>query len=56
MISDALTAIVACFQCREEIEGEPIRVKMDGRDYYLCCRSCEKLYSERYERINGAAR
>lgn len=51
VISDRLRTTLICFQCRKEIEGEPIKLKMDGRDHYLCCRSCEQLYSERYERI-----
>jgi len=41
---------------RSEIEGGPIKLKMDGRDHYLCCRSCKKLYTEKYARIRAAAK
>ena len=56
MISDRLSTTLTCFQCRKGIEGEPIKLKMDGRDHYLCCRSCEKLYAGRYEKIKAAAK
>jgi len=56
MISDRLSTTLTCFQCRKVIEGEPIKLKMDGRDHYLCCRSCEKLYAGRYEKIKAAAK
>lgn len=54
--SDRLSTALICFQCRKVIEGEPIKLKMDGRDHYVCCRSCEKLYVERYEKIRAAVR
>lgn len=55
VISDRLSTTLICFQCKKVIEGEPIKLKMDGRDHYLCCRSCEKLYTERYAKIKAAA-
>ena len=56
VVTDRLSTTLICFQCRKVIEGEPIKLKMDGRDHYLCCRSCEKLYTERYAKIKAAAR
>ena len=56
VIRDRLQRTLICFQCRKVIEGEPIKLKMDGRDHYLCCRSCEKLYTEKYAKIKAAAR
>ncbi len=55
VVSDGLSTTLICFQCRKVIEGEPIKLKMDGRDHYLCCRSCEKLYVERYEKIKAGS-
>ncbi|MCI4371090.1 MAG: AsnC family transcriptional regulator [Thermoplasmata archaeon] len=54
-LSTRLTAIIPCFECGREIEGEPVRWKKDGRTHYLCCTSCEKLYKERYAKIRAAA-
>jgi len=56
VITDRMSTTLICFQCRKVIEGEPIKLKMDGRDHYLCCRSCEKLYTERYAKIKAAAK
>jgi len=56
VITDRLSTTLICFQCRKVIEGEPIKLKMDGRDHYLCCPSCEKLYTEKYQKLKGAAR
>ncbi len=47
IITDRFQTTLICFQCRKVIEGEPIKLKMDRRDHYLCCRSCERLYAER---------
>jgi len=56
MITDRLSTSLICFQCRRPIEGEPIKLKMDGRNHYLCCASCEKLYVEKYEKLKTAAK
>lgn len=51
LITDGLSTSLICFQCKGPIHGEPIKVRMDGRDHYLCCHTCEKEYVERYQRI-----
>lgn len=56
ILSGALSTTVACFECGQSIEGEPIRLRLEGRLHYLCCPSCEHLYKERYSRIRAAAR
>jgi len=55
VIEPGLSATPICFECGRAIEGEPVKVKLDGRNHYLCCTSCEKLYVERYARIRAAA-
>ncbi|NIN66519.1 MAG: TRASH domain-containing protein, partial [Anaerolineae bacterium] len=55
VITDGLSTSLICFQCKGPIHGEPIKVRMDGRDHYLCCHTCEKEYVERYERIKQGA-
>jgi DNA-binding Lrp family transcriptional regulator len=56
LIKEGLSATLICFQCKDSIHGEPVKVRMDRKDHYFCCRSCEKLYVERYRRIKEAAR
>jgi DNA-binding Lrp family transcriptional regulator len=55
LITDGLSTSLICFQCKGPIRGDPIKVKMDGRDHYLCCHTCEKLYVERYRHIKAKA-
>ncbi len=55
LVADALTTTLICFQCKGPIKGEPIKLRMDGRDHYLCCHSCEKLYLEKYKKLKAAA-
>ena len=54
VVEDSLLAVLDCFECHKQIEGEPIRRNIDGREHYFCCRSCEKLYVEKYKRIKAA--
>ncbi|MFQ5910347.1 MAG: winged helix-turn-helix transcriptional regulator [Thermoplasmata archaeon] len=57
VISEGISIVIPCYECRKPITDEPVTVKMDGRTHYLCCESCAKLYKERYERIReGMAR
>ncbi len=56
ILSGPLSTTVACFECGQAIEGEPIKLRLEGRIHYVCCPSCEQLYKERYSRIRAAAR
>lgn len=55
VVADALSTSLICFQCKGPIKGEPIKVRMDDRDHYLCCHSCERLYVEKYRKLKAAA-
>lgn len=55
LVTDSLTTSLICFQCKGPIKGEPIKLRMDERDHYLCCHSCERLYVERYKKLKAAA-
>lgn len=55
LISDSLSTTLICFQCKGPIKGEPIKLRMDERDHYLCCHSCEKLYLEKYKKFKAEA-
>ncbi len=52
-IDDSLVALLECSECHKTIEGEAIRKTMDSKDYYFCCKSCDKLFSEKYDRIKA---
>ena len=55
VLADHLTATLTCFECKGPIAAEPVRRRIDGRDHYFCCRSCEFLYVKRYERTKARA-
>ncbi len=52
---DRLSVDVRCFECKGPIHGEPVKVRLDGRNHYFCCHACEGLFLERYRRIRAAA-
>jgi len=56
VIADGLNTSLICFECKGPIDGEPVRVHLDGRDHYLCCRSCERLYVGRVKQLKARAR
>lgn len=53
LVTDSLSTTLICFQCKGPIKGEPIKLRMDERDHYLCCHSCEKLYLEKYKKLKA---
>src|SRR5437899_1966858 len=55
ILSGPLSTTVACLECGQAIDGEPIKLRLEGRIHYVCCPSCEQLYKERYFRIKAAA-
>jgi len=55
LVTDTLSANLICFQCKGPIQGDPIRIRMDGRDHYLCCPSCKTLYVKKYEKMRARA-
>lgn len=38
-----------CDYCGEKMNGIPIRVELQGKTYYACCRNCEKDLRKRRE-------
>ncbi len=55
LITEGLSTSLICYECKDPIHGDPIKVRMDMKDHYFCCHSCEKLYIERYRRIKEKA-
>lgn len=44
---------VACVECGKTVERDGVTVERDGHRYVLCCESCESLFLERYEELEG---
>ncbi len=55
VVTDSLTTDLICFFCKGPIKGAPIKLRMDERDHYLCCHTCEKQYLEKYKKLKAEA-
>lgn len=55
LIREGVGISIPCYYCGRIIRDEPVKLRMDNRIHYLCCRSCERLYVEKYERIKSKA-
>lgn len=42
---------LGCYYCHKPIEGEPVKLKMDGKDHYLCCEVCAEEYKKKYQEL-----
>lgn len=55
IISEGAQVSIQCFYCRKPIEGTPYKIRLDGRDHFLCCPICEREYRAKYNMIKGRA-
>ncbi len=53
LLADHTATNVACFECHGPITGDPVKTRLDGREHYFCCRSCERLYLEKYKALKA---
>ena len=44
---------IDCYYCDKPIKGDPVKLKMDDKDHYLCCSSCADLYQEKYQKLKS---
>ena len=40
-----------CYYCKKTIEGDPVKLNMDGKKHYLCCEICAREYRKKYEAL-----
>ena len=53
-VAHGLQVLVACFECGKTIEGAHVMRRLDRREHYFCCRTCEALFVDRYRRLKAA--
>lgn len=53
LITEGIGIALSCDYCKGSIKGEPVRIKITGREYNLCCRICARELKEKYERLSG---
>jgi len=55
IVSEGAQVSIQCFYCHKPIEGTPYKIRLDGRDHFLCCPICEREYRAKYESVKGKA-
>lgn len=51
VLSQGINAVLKCFYCRKPMHDKPVKIKLDGKDHFLCCETCEKEYRIKYEKL-----
>jgi len=50
LVEIGASVVLQCAQCKKDIRGDAFKMKVDGRDYYLCSNDCLKSFQEKLER------
>jgi len=50
LVEIGASVVLQCAQCKKDIWGDALKMKIDGRDYYLCSNDCLKSFQEKLER------
>ncbi len=51
VLSEGIHAVLTCFYCRKPMHDKPVKIKLDGKDHFLCCNTCVKEYRKKYEKL-----
>lgn len=51
LVMDGLNTLLKCFYCKKPMHDKPVKLKLDGKDHFLCCEICAKEYKKKYDRI-----
>ena len=54
VLSEGVNAVLTCFYCKKPMHDVPVKLKIDGRDHFLCCETCAKEYKKKYEGLKKA--
>ncbi len=55
VLSEGINAVLGCFYCKKPMHDKPVKLKMDGKDHFLCCNTCAKEYKIKYEKLKAWA-
>lgn len=51
VLSEGVNAVLTCFYCRKPMHDKPVKMKLDGKDHFLCCDTCAREYKKKYEKL-----
>lgn len=52
-ITKGLSLTLMCGYCKRLIKGEPVKLKIAGKEHYMCCEICAESYKEKYEKLKN---
>jgi Lrp/AsnC family leucine-responsive transcriptional regulator len=55
VVSSGLSTVLDCAYCKEPFKGSGVKVKLDDKDYHVCCPVCAKGLQEKYAKIKEKA-
>lgn len=55
IVAEGAKVSMPCYYCRKPIEGTPYKIRLDGRDHFLCCPICEREYRKKYSALKEKA-
>ena len=47
--------ILTCAYCDREVTGDTVRKKLDDKDYFFCCHTCEGEFEKKYTKLLAKA-
>ena len=51
VLSEGVNAVLMCFYCKKPMHDKPVKIKLDGKDHFLCCNTCTREYKKKYEKL-----
>ncbi len=55
VLFDGLAVTIDCYYCKKPMLEAPVKIRMDGREHYMCCDSCARLYREKYQKLKDGS-
>ena len=55
IIQPGLSTVLECVYCKEPFKGSGVKVKLEGKEYHVCCPGCAKGLQEKFAKIKEKA-
>ncbi len=55
IVRPGLTTVLECAYCKEPFKGNGVKLRLDGKEYHVCCPVCAKGFQEKYNKLKEKA-
>ncbi|HUL39645.1 MAG TPA: winged helix-turn-helix transcriptional regulator, partial [Methanomassiliicoccales archaeon] len=55
IVSSGLSTVLECAYCKVPFRGPGVKLKLDGKEYHVCCPVCAKGLQDKYDKIKEKA-